>query len=245
MVNWPLVKKRVIELAVQEFELWSAADLKEYDADATSILEKYWRSVKSASEARKIVEELQADPDHLLHPWSAAFISWIMKSAGASKFKKSSAHRVYVADAKHNRENNIYDNPFWAYRINEVKPEVGDLVCQRRCSSEQYLDATVRPKKCATYDSIDQTDANGKQIPWRTHCDIVTKVRSRSIDVIGGNVSQSVFKKKLPLDSGGYVRKKDAKENQYIAIVKFRIPPTTVVKTQFMRLRKNARKTRV
>lgn len=75
--NWPRCKNRVIELAVQEFELWSAGDLKEYDVGATSILDKYWRSVKSASEAKSIVEELQADPDHLLHPWSAVFISSI------------------------------------------------------------------------------------------------------------------------------------------------------------------------
>jgi len=227
-MNWPLIKNRVIELAVQELDLWSANDLKEYDADATAILEKYWRSVKSEAAAKKIVEELQADPQHELHPWSAAFISWVMKTAGATGFKKSFAHRVYVADAKYNRENNITINPFWAYRVHEVKPEPGDLVCQRRCTAGQYHDPAMRPKKCATYDIIDDTGSNGKQIEWRTHCDIVTKVRSKSIDVIGGNVSQRVFKKKLPLDAEGYVKKKITGENQYIAIVKFRNAPTEI-----------------
>jgi hypothetical protein len=68
----------------------------------------------------------------------------------------------------------------------------------------------------------------GNRSEWRTHCDIVTKVRSKSIDVIGGNVSQRVFKKKLPLDAEGYVKKKITGENQYIAIVKFRNAPTEI-----------------
>ncbi len=228
MQNWVLVKERVIDLAEQELERWLGDDLKEWNEAATLILEKYWRSVKSTSEAKKIVEELRADPDHLLHPWSGVFISWIMQSAGASKFKKSPAHRVYIADAKFNRENNVNDNPFWAYRINEIKPEAGDLVCQRRCSKAQYQDTTERPKKCVTYDSIDNVDENGKQIAWRTHCDIVTEVRGDSIDVIGGNVSNSVSRKTIPLTPNGYVKKKSADESQYIAIVKFRDPPTTM-----------------
>src|SRR5687768_15825437 len=140
MANWAVEKKRAIEIAVEEFERWSTIGLKEWQPAATPILEKYWRSVKSPSRAKKIVEELQADPAHLSHPWSAAFISWIMKTAGATKFKKSSAHHVYVADAKYNREHQVIDNPFWAYRIEEVTPEVGDLICQRRCLKSQYLD---------------------------------------------------------------------------------------------------------
>src|SRR5688572_11348075 len=158
MVDWPVVKSRVIQLLEQEFELWASSDLKEHEPGATAILRKYWRSVKSAAEAKKIVEELQADPTHQLHPWSAAFISWIMTSAGATKFKKSPAHRVYVADAKHNRETLAIDNPFWAFQIDELKPEVGDLVCQRRCTTAQYQSSTQRPKKCATYQTIDDTD---------------------------------------------------------------------------------------
>ena len=222
MANWIAEKKRVIEIAEQEFQLWSADGLKEWHSAATPILEKYWRSVKSPGRARTIVEELQADPEHLLHPWSASFISWVMKTAGAAKFKKSSAHHVYVADAKHNRQQQAINNPFWAYRINEVTPEAGDLLCQRRCLKSQYLDSETRPLKCATYNSIDDVDAEGAQIAWRTHCDIVTKVRPTSIDVIGGNVRNSVSRKTIPLDAAGFVRAKTAEENQYIAIVKFR-----------------------
>ena len=228
MVYWQVVKNRVIELSEEELELWSSSDLKEHEPGATSILRKYWRSVKSAAEARKIVQELQADPTHELHPWSAAFISWIMKTAGAAKFKTSPAHRVYVADAKHNRENLVVDNPFWAYEIGEVKPEVGDLVCERRCTTAQYQSSTQRPKKCATFQTIDDIDANGKQIEWRTHCDIVTKVRKTSIDAIGGNVQLRVFKKRLALDPNGFLKRKTAENNQFIAIIKFRNSPTTM-----------------
>ena len=137
MPSWPEIKDRVIGLAEGELELWATSGLKEHQPGASSLLTKYWRSVKSAAEAKKIVEELQADPTHDLHPWSSAFISWIMTSAGATEFKKSAAHRVYVAGAKHNRETLVIDNPFWAFEIDEVNPEIGDLICQRRCTTAQ------------------------------------------------------------------------------------------------------------
>jgi phage replication-related protein YjqB (UPF0714/DUF867 family) len=228
MKNWSEIKRLAVANTEEEFQLWSSGGLKEWDTDATPILEKYWRSVKSPSAATAIVDELQSDPDHLEHPWSAAFISWVMGSAGATMFRNSSAHRVYVAEAKRNRENNVIENPFWAYRIHEAKPAVGDLICQRRCTEAEYHSSAIRPKKCATYENIDLQDADGNQIPWRIHCDIVTKVRNSSIEVIGGNVKQSVSKKIIPLDADGYIRKKPVEENQFISVIKFRDAPATM-----------------
>ena len=129
-----------------------------------SVLEDYWRTG---------VGWLPSESDWWSRvPWSAAFISWVMRKAGAGRaFKYSSAHAVYIKAAKDNRIANN-DNPFKAYRVSEVAPQVGDLVCKRRAGSG------------ATYDNI--------RAGMTTHCDIVTNVQPNRLMTIGGNVSNSV-----------------------------------------------------
>ena len=66
-------------------------------------------------------------------PWSAAFISWVIKKAGAgNKFKYSGRHSKYIRDAIKKRKMNERRAAFKGYRINEVVPQVGDLVCASR-----------------------------------------------------------------------------------------------------------------
>jgi hypothetical protein len=140
----------------------------------TSILQDYYSTgVQEEVESRQL-----RDPNwQENHPWSAVFISWVMRTAGAgNKFRYSKGHQRYVAAAKENRESNITDNPFWAFCIDEVAPEVGDLVCASRADSG------------ATYEN---TDDGFKA----THCDIVTEVRPNELTVIGGNVGNTVGKK--------------------------------------------------
>jgi hypothetical protein len=49
----------------------------------------------------------------------------------------------------------------------------------------------------ATYDNV--------RSPIKTHCDIVTEVRPRSVVTVGGNVSDSVAQKILPTDPNGRI----------------------------------------
>jgi hypothetical protein len=49
-----------------------------------------------------------------------------------------------------------------------------------------------------------------------SHCDLVVAKRSNEIDVIGGNVSDSVTKKTLKLDANGKV--KDATRPWFVVI---------------------------
>ena len=103
------------------------------------------------------------------HPWSAVFVSYVMRTAGAGPaFAYSAAHQTYIRAARRNRLSEHTANPFWAFRATEVVPQVGDLVCASRSGSG------------ATYDNIGDSQLRA------THCDVVTEVQPGRIRVIGG-----------------------------------------------------------
>jgi hypothetical protein len=127
--------------------------------------------------------------------WSAAFISWVMKQSGAgNQFKYNESHSVYIRDSIKKRKDQVKDAAFIAFKIDEVSPEVGDLVCAPNESGKTY----------------DTTSG------YMSHCDLVVAKRSNEIDVIGGNVSDSVTKKTLKLDANGKV--KDATRPWFVVI---------------------------
>jgi hypothetical protein len=92
------------------------------------------------------------------HPWSAVFISFVMRTAGAGPaFAYSAAHQTYIRAARRNRLSQNTANPFWAFRATEVAPRVGDLVCASRSGSG------------ATYDNIgDRRRGRRTATSWST-----------------------------------------------------------------------------
>lgn len=116
-------------------------------------------------------------------PWSAAFISYMVRQAGGgSKFRYSSAHRVYIHDAFAGGRG-LY-NSVRNTRTSTIK--TGDMVCAGRGRVNSWKYANFRDwyrKGGIKHDSIP------------THCDIVTNVNGNSITVIGGNVNQRVTRK--------------------------------------------------
>ena len=131
--------------------------------------------------------------------WSSAFISWVMLKSGglfSVPFRKSSSHSRYIREYVKNRKEGNFKAPFVAYRLNEQPVEVGDLVCYSRESS---------------------TDMYDKTGSYKSHCDIVVKKRPNEIEVIGGNVNQSVSKKVLAIDNRGIMENKSGK---WFAIIK-------------------------
>ena len=163
---------RVAEQQLQRWRPRPGVRLVETDAAASAILRDYYLIGVGhrATDAQLREPRFQAD-----HPWSAVFISWVMRTAGAgSAFPYSTAHQHYIRIAKRNRMRGALGNPCWAFRPTEITPRVGDLVCLSRSGSG------------ATYDNID----DGTTRP--THCDIVTEVGPGYVRVIGGNVDQSV-----------------------------------------------------
>lgn len=134
-------------------------------------------------------------------PWSAAFISWIMKTAGAGMlFRYSTQHSRYISQAIRDRRSNRPGIGFLGYRLSECKPSVGDLVCWGR---EPGVD----------FDN--QMGGN-----YKGHCDVVVQVDADRIWIIGGNVGDSVTKRPLRLDASGLLSGKASRGETPFAIMK-------------------------
>jgi len=167
-------RRKAVSLAKKEWEDWNKGKTKEKSGSMYQRLKTYWQNIGW--------DESRWTPSGVA--WSSAFISYIMKKANAKDdFKYSASHSVYIRDAVKNRKNNN-KNPFKAYRLNEKKAEIGDLVCYARQGGVSY----------------DTTSA------YQSHCDIIVDINKDSVDVIGGNISDSVTKKSVPLTKDGYIK---------------------------------------
>lgn len=127
-------------------------------------------------------------------PWSAAFISWVVRQAGAAyaNFQFASSHSVFVNNAINARVTNRLDKPFWGYRITEQKPEIGDIIQRNRGSgafSYSYAE---------------------NHSEYASHSDIVVEVTPDVVRVLGGNVSDTVAfggdLQEYDLDAEGFIR---------------------------------------
>jgi hypothetical protein len=179
------------------------------ETDAAAVLRTSAGELMRAADAvadpelREILREAALRAAITDTPWSAAFISYVIKQSGVAPdaFRFSNAHRAYIYDAfaasagevTHEAGNRIYR----ACPLATTKPRPGDLICQQREPSlADASDAVVRER-------IRSELAGGPEARTvrRTHCDVVASVDApaRKMYVIGGNVSQSVTAKKLNL----------------------------------------------
>ena len=129
-------------------------------------------------------------------PWSAAFISYVMHKAGADDhFAYAPSHSVYIVRALDQAKKAKPSSPFVARRHKQYSPKLGDLIaCERKPAVDPNFD---------TYKSF---VAQGK---YEAHCDVVTEVHEKHVMTIGGNVSNSVTRKKWPLDAGKMIGNHD------------------------------------
>jgi hypothetical protein len=88
-----VLRQKAVRIANQELARWGNGAIKETDPRTRRVLQDYWKigAGVSYSEDQLGNPAFQSD-----HPWSAAFISWVMKTAGAGNaFKYSASHSVY------------------------------------------------------------------------------------------------------------------------------------------------------
>jgi hypothetical protein len=183
-------RQLVVDNAEKELDIWDG--YVETDAEVKEDLLRYW---ESAGYYYTDVEYNSDDPyTPPENPWSAVFVSSVMKDSGAGDdFDYSVNHASYLIYAKDNRLN-YPDEPFKAYRTEEVEPEVGDIVCKNRDGGN------------ATYEDI--------QVGDPLHCDIITDVGFFSVDAIGGNLSNTVKRVNYGLDFYGMLT------DEHFAIIK-------------------------
>ena len=117
-------------------------------------------------------------------PWSAAFISWDIESAGVSRdlFCPNSTHTIYVERIVERAKKP--GAVFIPHAPNARAPQVGDLICASRNGSGTTLQNLNR---------------------GAGHCDLVVEVRPGQVFAIGGNVGDSVTRSVFPLDANGFL----------------------------------------
>jgi hypothetical protein len=114
-------------------------------------------------------------------PWSAAFISYVMRTADAgTRFRYSTQHSVYISQGIRDYLRKEPGAGYWTMRLNEATPEVGDIVCWGRQAGIDY-------------DHQNHGDYHG-------HSDLVVEVTASQVWIIGGNVGNSVTRRPLPLN---------------------------------------------
>jgi hypothetical protein len=112
-------------------------------------------------------------------------------AGGYFYFKFAAAHSTYVYDAVGKRRAGDTTAPFWAFDVDEHKPQLGDLVCRGRDG--------------VSITSMSSLPTGG----FKSHCDIVVDIKDTEVRTLGGNVKQSVSITSYPLDSAGFLRKVD------------------------------------
>ncbi|MBT9588955.1 DUF2272 domain-containing protein [bacterium] len=192
---------RMLQLARQEWEFFGSQtigkDGKVSHAGHTEAEEGYWQRVGVYWRNGLFLPWTGKNTDEA---WSAAFISYLMREAGlGNTFQYSDWHAHYINQAIDGRAADDKELSFWGYRLSERAPQVGDLVCYRR---QDDVNFTRRPET------------------YKSHCDLVVAVRPGEIDVIGGNVQDSVTLKTLATNSHG---KLIDKNQQWFAVLANRL----------------------
>lgn len=166
-------KTKLIDLANKEYNKWNknGVKIKEGSNDTIQDLRNYWLIGAKVK---------QSDSYYINEAWSAAFISYLMRQAGAENdFQYNSSHSVYIREAIKNRKTNN-SKKFKAYKPNERVVNVGDLVCYPRQAGVNY----------------DTTSA------YKSHCDLIVSINENTAVGVGGNVSNSVTKSNYALKNG-------------------------------------------
>lgn len=139
--------------------------------------------------------------------WSASFISFCMRQAGAGpSFPYSVGHSTYVNQAVRNQLRGLTSNTITAHSKKDIVPEAGDLLWK------------MGYKKWSTWSHgqlVNHVKNGGGG--YNSHCDIVTEVDHQKgfLYAIGGNVSDRVLRFKIKLNDDGLIKTK-----RYATIIK-------------------------
>jgi len=187
--EWARYGRQTITYPVEGPPRTEQLGLKE--GEAPERINDYWKSV-----GRPNLSGLDTEA-----PWSAAFISWDIESAGVSRdlFCPDARHTIYVERMVERARRP--GAAFIPWHLNERAPQVGDLICASREGGDTTLENLNRGPG---------------------HCDIVVEVRSREVHAIGGNVGDSVTRSVFPLDASGFLAPISAR--RFFTVIENRLP---------------------
>lgn len=123
------------------------------------------------------------------NPWSAAFVSWVMRRAGVPRFTFSGGHFDFVRAARLDPAG----SPYVFLEPMSATPATGDLLCYVRTGRVYGHEGLAR--------AID-----GGATGLAMHCDIVVAANpggDARAWLVGGNVQQTVTMRTINLNAGG------------------------------------------
>ncbi|HEV8680578.1 MAG TPA: DUF2272 domain-containing protein [Stellaceae bacterium] len=125
------------------------------------------------------------------YAWSAAFIGYVMRMAGAGhRFPYTPTHADYINAAKQRTLGQRRDLAIAAEPPERYAPQRGDLICM------------WRGRRAIRYDELPTDRFPG-------HCNIVVALRAGSLDGIGGNLDDTVGMQHVPLTADGRLAQPD------------------------------------
>jgi hypothetical protein len=206
----PSAAERVLRLAVAEWRDWGGV-VQEGFAPATPVSPEtepanfprvlaYWQAVPRDEGAIRdnrrryaaaLVGQSGAGPALWAEPaWSAAFISWVFRSAGVDsrEFPPSATHALYLDGLIAAARRYPATAPFLPHAPEEHAPRPGDLVCR---------DRSAAPLRHWT----ERLAEGGSIRPM--HCDIVVATPPGAVEAVGGNVRDAVTLTRFPAGLDG------------------------------------------
>ena len=157
--------------------------------DAASRVRRYWHEGLGVA-GRPSRDGIDIDTAARTEPWSAVFVSWLMRSAGVAEtsFPATDRHADYLRAASQGPQ-------FEALSSDAVALSRGDLICAPRDSSREP--GWIRLQSMRLVADLEVLRAS--------HCDLVVGIdrRNREARLIGGNVADSVAMTRVSLTADG------------------------------------------
>jgi hypothetical protein len=215
----PSVRERIQRIAIAEWREWgeqirpvTGVTTPQFEAAETRPehfprLLAYWRALDSDQDAiarnrARYRAALAGEPEGAAlwrEPfWSAAFISYVMRSAGVDRaeFPPAAAHATYVDALIANAAAHQDGAAFRPHAPASRAPRSGDLICADRSQAAPITDWRQRAAD------------GGRFRPM--HCDIVVAVAPGRVEAIGGNVADAVTLSRFPADAAGRLLPRDS-----------------------------------
>lgn len=180
-------QKKLASIAQGQFDKFHL--MREQQPPLAKQIEDYWRGIGLAFPGVDTA-------------WSAVFVSWCVKQAGATaaQFVFASAHSRFVNAAIRNAEDGV--GVFHGRDLSDYAPKVGDILQNNR-GGNHFDFKFARTHK-----------------DYKSHSAVVIEVgvdnRGRYLRTVGGNESDSVGLKEVRLTPTGMVRNDDG---LYIAVI--------------------------
>lgn len=173
---------RAVALAVAEWKAFERPWLKdgrlervgrqEGDPGQWQKVITYWREGLKSDSVRNPADVTSRD-----HPWSAAFIAYVMRQAGAGeRFPYAASHSGSIKQAIYNRQHSAENAGLIGHPVMDYAPRPGDLLCATRA----WATGKVTYANASSFDF------------FPSRCELVINTTPGQIDAIGGDLRDAV-----------------------------------------------------